>query len=42
MKCDEIKHRVSAEDRGAASLPKPLRTLMGVMAKVMTGTAYKI
>jgi ubiquinone biosynthesis monooxygenase Coq7 len=42
MKCDEIKHRVSAEHRGAASLPKPLRTLMGVMAKVMTGTAYKI
>jgi ubiquinone biosynthesis monooxygenase Coq7 len=42
IKCDEIKHRLSAEHRGAASLPKPLRTLMGVMAKVMTGTAYKI
>lgn len=42
MKCDEIKHRLSAEHRGAASLPKPLRTLMGLMAKVMTSTAYKI
>jgi ubiquinone biosynthesis monooxygenase Coq7 len=42
MKCDEIKHRLSAEHRGAASLPKPVRTLMGLMAKVMTGTAYKI
>jgi 3-demethoxyubiquinol 3-hydroxylase len=42
MKYDEIKHRLSAEHRGAAPLPKPLRTLMGLMAKVMTGTAYKI
>jgi ubiquinone biosynthesis monooxygenase Coq7 len=42
MKYDEIKHRLSAEHRGAAPLPKPLRTLMGLMANVMTGTAYKI
>ena len=42
MKQDEIKHRVSAEDRGAKVLPMPLRAVMRMMAKVMTGTAYKI
>lgn len=42
MKRDEIKHRLSAEHKGAASLAKPMRALMGLMAKVMTGTAYKI
>lgn len=42
MKRDEIKHRVSAEHRGADSLPKPIGKLMRLMAKVMTGTAYKI
>lgn len=42
MKRDEIKHRLSAEHRGAESLPKPVQTMMRLMAKVMTGTAYKI
>lgn len=42
MKRDEIKHRVSAEHRGAESLPKTLRTAMRLMARVMTGAAYKI
>lgn len=42
MKQDEVKHRVSAEHRGAQALPKPLRTAMQLMAKVMTKTAYKI
>jgi ubiquinone biosynthesis monooxygenase Coq7 len=42
MKQDEVKHRVSAEHRGAHVLPKPLRSAMRVMASVMTKTAYKI
>ncbi len=42
MKLDEIKHRVSAEHQGAQELPGPMRTAMRLMAKVMTGTAYKI
>lgn len=42
MKRDEIKHRLSAEYRGAEPLPGPVRTVMRLMAKIMTGTAYKI
>ncbi len=42
MMKDEAKHRVSAEHRGARALPKPLRSAMRLMAKVMTKTAYKI
>lgn len=42
MKRDEVKHRLSAEHRGAQVLPKPLRSAMRLMAKVMTGTAYRI
>jgi len=42
MKQDEAQHRVSAEHRGAAVVPKPLRTAMRLMARVMTGTAYKL
>jgi ubiquinone biosynthesis monooxygenase Coq7 len=42
MKQDEAKHRVSAENRGAQVLPKPLRSAMRFMANVMTKTAYKI
>ncbi|MCM0035728.1 MAG: 2-polyprenyl-3-methyl-6-methoxy-1,4-benzoquinone monooxygenase [Burkholderiaceae bacterium] len=42
MMKDEAKHRVSAEHRGARVLPKPLRSAMRLMAKVMTKTAYRI
>lgn len=42
MKEDEVQHRVSAEHRGAAAVPKPVRLAMRMMARVMTGTAYKI
>ena len=42
MKEDEIKHRVSAEYRGAEALAQPVRAVMRLMAKVMTGTAYRI
>jgi ubiquinone biosynthesis monooxygenase Coq7 len=42
MKQDEAKHRVSAEHRGAQVLPKPLRSVMRLMASMMTKTAYKI
>ncbi len=42
MKADEISHRISAEQRGADALSKPVRAAMRFMAKVMTRTAYKI
>jgi ubiquinone biosynthesis monooxygenase Coq7 len=42
MKEDEVKHRISAEQEGAELLPKPVSAIMRLMAKVMTGTAYKI
>jgi ubiquinone biosynthesis monooxygenase Coq7 len=42
MKQDEVKHRVNAEFRGAQVLPKPLRSAMRLMSKVMTKTAYRI
>lgn len=42
MKKDEAKHRVSAEHRGAHALPKPLRSAMRLLAKVMTKTSYRI
>lgn len=42
MKQDEIKHRLSAEHRGGEPLPGPVRTVMRLMAKLMTTTAYKI
>jgi ubiquinone biosynthesis monooxygenase Coq7 len=42
MKADEISHRISAEQRGADALPKPVRAAMRFMAKIMTRTAYKI
>jgi len=42
MKEDEVKHRISAELEGAELLPKPVSAIMRLMAKVMTGTAYKI
>lgn len=42
MKQDELEHRLSAEDRGAESAPSIVRFAMQSMARVMTGTAYKI
>lgn len=42
MKTDEIAHGQAALDAGGAELPAPLRWLMTLTAKVMTGTAYRI
>lgn len=40
MSADEARHGRNAELAGAAELPKPIRALMKLTAKVMTRTAY--
>lgn len=40
MKDDEIRHGQKAIEAGAADLPAPVRKLMQLASKVMTGTAY--
>lgn len=42
MRDEEIEHRRTAENHGAASLPPPVKTLMRMMSKVMTTTAYRL
>ncbi len=42
MKEDEGRHATAALRAGGASLPEPIRRLMGLTSKVMTGTAYWI
>jgi ubiquinone biosynthesis monooxygenase Coq7 len=42
MKIDEQKHATTAIDHGAAELPPPVKNLMAVMSRVMTGSAYYI
>lgn len=42
MKADEEQHARSAERGGAIPLPTPVKKLMGVASKLMTGTAYWI
>ena len=42
MRDDESRHATQAMLSGAAELPGPVRTLMGVMARLMTLTAYRI
>lgn len=42
MKADEIAHGAAARERGGIELPKPVRQLMRLTAKVMTGSAYWI
>ena len=37
---DEAEHALQAEQAGAAPLPAPVRSLMRVAARVMTGTAH--
>lgn len=41
MRDDELMHRRTAEDHGAASLPLPVRLAMRAMSRVMTTTAYR-
>jgi len=40
MKLDEAHHGAAAQTAGAAELPPPVRQLMKLTSKVMTGTAY--
>ena len=40
MREDEVAHARMAERGGAATLPRPVRGAMRLVAKVMTGTAY--
>lgn len=42
MKADEINHRVTAQKNGAQDLPKPVKSLMTCLSRVMTTTAYRI
>ncbi len=40
MRADEAVHATQALEAGAAELPQPVKRLMALTAKVMTGTAY--
>lgn len=42
MRDDEIAHANAAWDLGASELPAPVKTAMKLMARVMTGTAYRV
>ncbi len=42
MKADEIAHGAAARARGGIELPRPVRGLMRMTAKLMTGSAYWI
>jgi ubiquinone biosynthesis monooxygenase Coq7 len=42
MKIDEAGHATKAVESGAAVLPEPVRDLMRLTAKVMTGTVYHL
>lgn len=42
MRSDEAHHATTAMEAGAAALPAPIQTLMGLSAKIMTRTAYWI
>jgi ubiquinone biosynthesis monooxygenase Coq7 len=42
MRDEEEEHGANANEAGAAKLPRPVRRLMRSVARVMTGTAYRI
>jgi ubiquinone biosynthesis monooxygenase Coq7 len=42
MRDDEARHGAAAERAGGAAMPAPVRGIMRIMSKVMTGTAYWI
>jgi len=42
MRMDELSHASLAESLGAAELPQPIRTLMGLTSKIMTSIAQRI
>jgi ubiquinone biosynthesis monooxygenase Coq7 len=42
MRDEEEEHGENAKDAGAVELPEPVRELMKLTARVMTGTAYRL
>lgn len=42
MRADESKHALSAEHAGAAELPGPLKSVMTLVSRLMTISAYRI
>jgi len=42
MRADELRHAENAAAAGAAELPRPVKTAMTLVAKIMTVTAYRI
>jgi ubiquinone biosynthesis monooxygenase Coq7 len=42
MRQDEIAHGAAAQALGASEMPAPVKVAMGMMAKVMTTTAYYV
>lgn len=42
MKEDEARHALQAQQAGALELPRPVKNLMRVAAKVMTTVAYRV
>jgi ubiquinone biosynthesis monooxygenase Coq7 len=42
MREDELRHAVNAAEAGAAELPRAVKTVMTLVSKVMTFTAYRI
>tara|TARA_R110002049_G_scaffold182677_2_gene350564 strand:- start:1950 stop:2594 length:645 start_codon:yes stop_codon:yes gene_type:complete len=42
MRLDELHHGTQAVNAGGATLPKPVKHMMGLMSKVMTKTSYWI
>lgn len=40
MKIDELHHGTIALEAGGATLPKPVKLLMGLMSKVMTKSSF--
>ncbi|AXT47636.1 MULTISPECIES: 2-polyprenyl-3-methyl-6-methoxy-1,4-benzoquinone monooxygenase [Chromobacterium] len=42
MRDDELKHADMAHDLGAAQLPAPVKGVMKLSAKVMTGASYRL
>jgi len=42
MRDDEVKHAEMAHEQGAARLPLPVRGMMTLTAKLMTGASYRL
>lgn len=42
MKKDEMQHAINAQEAGAAELPRIIKSVMSMVSKVMTFTAYRI